>query len=122
MSNPIDADPRRRKSGNVAGTVALLVLHVLLALLFFVLSFGIAMSIDSCAYVECGDEKWIGVAMFLAIYGNVAVLLVDVVVSTVFLAKRRRTVVVPALGCVVHAALIIAAFQIAALAGPVSGS
>lgn len=122
MSNPIDVDPRRRSPGDVAGTLALLLLHVLLAMLFFVLSFGIAMSTDSCAYVECGDEKWIGVAMFLAFYGNVTVLIVDVVVSMVFLAKRRRTVGVPALGCVVHAALIIAAFQFAAMAGPVNGT
>lgn len=122
MSNPIDVDPRRRSTGDVAGTVALLLLHVLLAMLFFVLSFGIAMSTDSCAYVECGDEKWIGVAMFLAFYGNVAVLLVDFFVSTVFLAKRRRTAVIPAVGCAVHVALIIAAFQFAAMAGPVSGT
>ncbi|MGA5462600.1 hypothetical protein [Mycobacterium sp. NPDC050041] len=122
MSDTLDADQRQRKTGDIAGTVALLLLHVLLALLFVVLSFGIAMSTDSCAYVECGDEKWVGVAMFLAFYGNVAVLLADIVTSTVFLARRRRAALVPALGCVVHVALIFAAFQFAALAGPVNGS
>jgi hypothetical protein len=52
-------DPPRRTTGDVVATLALL-LHVGLALLFLVLSFGIAMSTDNCAYVECGDEKWIG--------------------------------------------------------------
>ncbi|MEV3903829.1 hypothetical protein AB0K11_16015 [Mycobacterium sp. NPDC050551] len=121
MSDTLDPG-RRRHPGDIAGTLALLLLHVLLALLFVVLSFGIAMSTDSCAYVECGDEKWVGVAMFLAFYGNVAVLLADIVTSTVLLAKGRRTAIVPALGCVVHVALIIAAFQFAALSGPVNGS
>jgi hypothetical protein len=111
-----------RRTIDVVATIALLLVHVALAIYLLFLNLGIAMSTDPCAYVECGDEQWIRVAMFLATWVNGAVLLIDIAVSTVFLGKRRRAVLVPVLGCVAHLALISAAFAVASLAGPISGS
>jgi len=100
-------------------TVLLLVVHVVLAAGLLFLTLPIAMSTDSCAYRECGSEDWILVAMFLATWVNGAVLVTDFVVSLAFITRRRRSAMVPAIGCGLHAVLIVAALGVASLAGPV---
>jgi hypothetical protein len=112
----------QRRTGDILATVALLLVHAALAVYLLFLNLGIAMSTDPCAYVECGDEQWIRVAMFLAIWVNGAVLLTDIAVSIVFLNKRRRAAVVPLIGCAAHLTLIFAAIAVASLAGPVASS
>lgn len=113
---------QQRRTGNILATVALLLVHAGLAAYLLFLNLGIAMSTDPCAYVECGDEQWIWVAMFLATWVNGAVLFIDIAVSIVFLTKRRIAAVVPVIGCIGHLALIGAAIAVASMAGPVSGS
>ncbi|MCT7659594.1 hypothetical protein [Mycobacterium deserti] len=114
-------DTRPRSPGDGVGAVLLLFVHAGLALFLLFLNIGIAMSTDSCGYVECGNEDWILVAMFLGTWVNGAFLLFDIVIAIVFMAKRRRAVMVPAIGCAAHVALIGGAFAVASLAGPVSG-
>jgi hypothetical protein len=113
---------RPRRIGDTIATVTLLVVHMVLAVVLLFFNLPIAMSTDNCAYVECGDEQWIGVAMFLATWVNAGFLLADIGLSTVLLTKRRMTFVVPLIGCVSHLGLFYAAFAVASLAGPVTGS
>ena len=112
-------DTVRRSGGDVVGTVLLLLLHAGLGFFGFLLSFGLAMGIDVCAYQDCGDEAWIGRALFLIWYVAGLGFLADVVVSVVFMARGRRVAVIPAIGCSVQFAIILAAFVMSDLAGPV---
>lgn len=80
---------------------------------------AIPMSIDNCAYVECGDERWIRYAM-----GAVAL---SVPIGAVFigggiylLAKRKIAFWSPLLGVAAQVAMIAAAWIMADHAGPIS--
>ena len=114
--------PQSRRIGDIIATVTLLVVHTGLAAVLLFFNLAIAMSTDNCAYVECGDEQWIRVAMFLATWVNAGLLLADIALSTVFLTERRMTFFVPLLGCVCHLGLFYAALAVASLAGPVASS
>lgn len=117
-----DGPQQPRRIGDIVATVTLLLVHTALAAFMLFFNLAIAMSTDNCAYVECGDEKWIRVAIFLGTWVNAGLLLADIALSTVFLTKRRMTFFVPLIGCVCHVALFCAAVAVARLAGPVAGS
>jgi hypothetical protein len=59
-------------------------------------------------------------AIFLAWAGGALAVLVDVVVSSVFLAKHRIAFYVPIVGCGVQLVLGLVVFQMASWAGPIN--
>jgi hypothetical protein len=68
----------------------LLIGHVTLVVFSFLLSLGIAMSTNVCAYQDCGDEKWVHYALPLVMWVAPALLFVDLVVSIALKATGRR--------------------------------
>jgi hypothetical protein len=111
-----------RRVGDVVASVALSLVHAALALYLLFLNLGIAMSTDPCAYLDCGDERWIWVAMFMATVINGAAFFIGVCVSIAFTSSRRTAFAVPLIGCVGHLLLIFATIAVASLAGPVAGT
>lgn len=105
--------------GEAIAAVLLLLGHGSLMLLSFLMSFGMAMSTDVCAYEECGDEKWVGYAIAVALPLGLLVLLADVVATIGFWASRRAPWVPPLVGCCAQVVLLTIAFVMTSMAGPV---
>lgn len=77
------------------------------------------MSTDVCAYEECGDEKWVGYAIAVAVPLGLLVLLADVVATIGFWASRRGPWRPPLVGCCVQLVLLMIAMVMVSAAGPV---
>jgi hypothetical protein len=114
-------EPRRPpvSVGDGIAAVLLLLGHAALMLVSFIMSFGIAMSTDVFAYQECGDEKWVGYAIAVALPLGMLVLLADLVATIGFWASRRRPWVPPLVGCCVQVGLLMVALVMPSMAGPV---
>jgi hypothetical protein len=80
---------------------------------------AIPMSTDNCAYVECGDEKWIDYAMAsVALSAPLGAVFIGG--GIYLLAKRKIGFWSPLLGCAVQASMLAAAWMMARHAGPLS--
>ncbi|BBY28173.1 hypothetical protein [Mycolicibacterium sediminis] len=112
-------------TGGSGGRVADTVVSVLLMLaqvglwpIAFMLFIALPMSIDNCAYVDCGDEAWIGRAMWTAV-GSIPVGVFFVGLAIYYLARRRVAFWAPLLGCVIQLTMLWGAYAMADLAGPI---
>jgi hypothetical protein len=117
-----DTTPHLSRAARVVDTsVAVLLFGVQgLGLAVSFLSFiALPMSNDNCAYVDCGDEKWITWAMALIVVANV-VAAVFSAGGVYLLARQRIAFWLPLLGCLAQVAIIAAAWWLAAKAGPIS--
>jgi hypothetical protein len=114
---------------DTASEGAVRIVDAVVALVLFMVQFGlgavafvsyiaIPMSTDSCAYVDCGSEKWITPAM--------AVVGISPFVGMIFLAggiyllfRRKPAIWSPLAGCVTQFLMIAVAWGMATQAGPV---
>jgi hypothetical protein len=112
------AQPARPGPAHIAITLVLLVLHFILTQV----SLGVVglsvMSTDSCAYVACGDQRWVNRAVALTIYGGGALLLGSVIIAVWRLVKGRKAIGVAVTGCVLQVFLAFIALMTMGLAGP----
>lgn len=104
---------------DISAAVVALVAHAALA----VLSVGwIALSVmtlDPCAYVECGDERWAWVGIRTAQIGGGVLVLADLVITGWRLTTGRRAWFVPILFCIAQIVLAAIGFEFMSAAGPV---
>ena len=77
------------------------------------------MGTDPCGYVQCGNQEWANVGVLTAMIGGVVLVVVDLVVSIVRMAKGKPAWFVPVIFCVVQVGLGVAGFALVSLAGPV---
>jgi hypothetical protein len=100
-------------------SVLLFMIQVGLWPVAYVSYIAIPMSTDNCAYVECGDEKWINYAMAtVALSAPVGAIFIGG--GIYLLAKRKIGFWSPLLGGAAQFAMIAAAWIIARHAGPIS--
>ncbi|MCT7372636.1 hypothetical protein A7R75_26900 [Mycolicibacterium llatzerense] len=78
------------------------------------------MTTDNCAYVECGPEKWITWAIWMQ-FGAAAVAGLSTLAGLIMFARNRIGFWLPLMGCVVQWGIIVAAWWVAGLAGPIAG-
>jgi hypothetical protein len=113
--------PFRTQRGQLADVVVTVVVLTVHGLLFGVtiaiLSFFV-MGTDPCAYQECGDQAWVDRALALGYWGGGALLVVDLVVAVVRLAREKVAWFVPLIGCAAQLALAVGAAGIESLAFP----
>jgi hypothetical protein len=100
--------PVRPGTIGIVASVLLLILQAGLVYAAMMLALAFGMSTDSCAYQRCGSETWVGLAMLVTLPGGAAVFVACAVTVVKFMAKRRRAVWVPALGCLVQVLLMAA--------------
>jgi hypothetical protein len=110
----------RRVSRIVDNTLSVVLFAGQIALcgVAFISFIALPMSIDNCAYQDCGPEKWIDSAMLTvalsapagAIFSGVGIYL---------LATRKVGFWAPLLGCAAQVAMIAAAWLMAGNAGPI---
>ncbi|WP_135453159.1 hypothetical protein [Mycobacterium sp. DL99] len=125
LGNDIAHDEVRRlpRGVRIADITVCVLLFVVQAGLGFVAltSFMVfPMSIDNCAYVECGDEKWINYAMWTALATMVPAGLFFCV-GVIQLARNRIGFWWPLIGILAQGAILGAAWRMASLAGPIAG-
>ena len=109
------------RGGRIADTavsVVLMLAQVGLWPVAFMLFIALPMSIDNCAYVDCGDEAWIGRSMGTSM-GSIPVGSIFIGLAIYRLARHRVAFWAPLLGCGVQVAMLGAAFGMAGLAGPI---
>jgi hypothetical protein len=100
-------------------SVVLFMIQVALWPVAFISYMAFPMSIDNCAYVECGDEKWINYAMAtVALSAPVGAIFIGG--GIYLLAKRKTGFWSPLLGCATQGAMIAASWMMADYAGPIS--
>jgi hypothetical protein len=121
IDEPAREKPRcpRISAGDGIAAVLLLLGHGALVLFSLLMSFGIAMSTDACAYQECGDEKWVTYAIAVAVPLGRLVLLADVAAPIGFWVSRRRPWLPLMVGCCVQIVLLMTAMVMTSMAGPV---
>jgi hypothetical protein len=113
----VTAGAPRRIADNVV-SIALFLIQVALWPVAYLSFIAMPMSIDNCAYVDCGDEKWIGYAMWTVAL-SVPIGAIFIGGGIYLLAQRRVAFWSPLLGCVAEAAMIAAAWMLAHHAGPI---
>jgi hypothetical protein len=97
---------------HVVFTVLLLGVHLILLLVALYVVAMSAMWTDNCAYVACGDDQWINRAMEMMLAVGGALLVIDAV------AKARKAMWVPLLGCAAQVGISVLAAYMISLAGP----
>jgi hypothetical protein len=117
-SDHTDRAHRRARRLDGLLTVLLLIGHATLVVFSLMLSMGMAMGTDACAYQACGDEKWVHYALTIVMDVAPALFLADLGASIALKATRRRAFYVPLLGCVIHTVLLAISFHMMSLAGP----
>ncbi len=109
----------RRRPGDIAATIVLLIVHAALAVItYFVVGLS-AMGTDSCSYRACGDQRWAGVGVESSLWGGLVLVVADLAISIAWMGKGRRTWFVPLLFCIAQVGLAVAGFALVSLAGPV---
>jgi hypothetical protein len=99
-------------------SVVLFLIQVGLWPVAYISYIAIPMSTDSCAYVECGDDKWIDYAMAtVALSAPVGAICIGV--GIYLLAKRKTAFWSPLLGAGAQVAMIAAAWMMAGHAGQI---
>jgi hypothetical protein len=119
--DPSPPVPSRRpaRTGDALGAVALLCIHIALALVMGFIASFLAMGTDACAYQACGDEKWVTRAISTAWLGGITAVVLDVVVTCVLLARHRPASWVPVMGCLMQLGIGFIVVQMASIGGPV---
>ncbi len=110
---------RRARTVDVVAIVVLVVIQIAGAVAALLGCIVLPMSIDNCAYQACGDEKWISWAIWMQI-AAVVVAGAFTVAGLIMLARRRIGFWLPLLGCVLQWSMIVGAWHVGALAGPVA--
>ncbi|MBP1823206.1 hypothetical protein [Mycobacterium sp. OAE908] len=118
--DPLPPTGARRVSRMVDNTLSVVLFAGQIALwgVAFISFIALPMSIDNCAYQDCGPEKWIDYAMLTvalsapagAIFSGAGIYL---------LATRKVGFWAPLLGCAVQVAMLAAAWLMAGNAGPI---
>ncbi|MBB2990842.1 uncharacterized membrane protein (UPF0136 family) [Mycolicibacterium iranicum] len=109
-----------RKPLQAGLTAVVLLAHAVLALLTVLVTGLQVMGTANCAYVECGDQRWAGEAMGLAMVGSAALLVLDVVIAVWRMVIRRRALPVALIGLGAQLVLWVVCMVMMAQAGPVS--
>jgi uncharacterized membrane protein len=114
--------PDRRTKVDRDVTQLLLIGHVALALFTLLILADIVdyqQDLESrCRYhdLDCSNP-WVAAATWIAWVGSGLVLILDFVVATMRMMKRRRAVNVPLLGCVGQVAVVVAMVVVAHWSG-----
>ncbi|OMC31595.1 hypothetical protein A5740_14965 [Mycobacterium sp. GA-1841] len=111
--------PRGVRIADVTACVLLFLIQAGLAVVALMSFMVFPMSIDNCAYVACGDEKWIPYAMWTAV-GSVAPAALSFCVSFVQLGRNRIGFWWALIGVLAQGGILGAAWHLAALAGPLT--
>ncbi|WP_396908220.1 hypothetical protein [Mycolicibacterium sp.] len=111
---------RRVRIADVTGCVVLFLVQAGLGLVALLSFMAFPMSTDSCAYRACGDEKWIGYAMWTAVASLVPAA-VFFCVGYVRLTDKRIGFWWLLIGVLAQGGILAAAWRMAVLAGPVDG-
>jgi hypothetical protein len=119
MGRVTSGETTDRRLVDIAATIVLLIGHVVLAFFAFLVVGLSVMGTDPCGYVQCGDQRWAGVGVETAMFGGLVLVVADLVVSTMRMARGRLAWFVPVIFCVAQVGLGIAGFAIVSLAGPV---
>jgi hypothetical protein len=113
-------EPRPPRTADLVTTGILLCLHAGIAAIVIVSSFFLVMTTDACAYQQCGDERWVTRAIYVALGGGVLTVLLDVLLAVVLLMKHRIAFYVPVIGCAVQIGIGLLVLHLASLAGPIA--
>lgn len=107
----------RARTADIVAIVVAILIQLAGAVAALLSCIVLPMSIDNCAYQTCGDEKWITWAIWMQI-GAIAVAGVLTTAGLIMVARRRIGFWLPLLGCVIQWSVIIGAWHLAALSGP----
>lgn len=110
----------KNRTGDIVGTIVLLVVHAVLWVVTGTLLGLFVMVTDPCGARPCGDPAWIDRAMWLGLGAGGVVFLVALVLAIMRLTRHRLAFVVPLLGCVAQLALGVGAAAMEWQAGPIS--
>lgn len=107
----------RWRTADIVAIVVVILVQLAGAVAALLSCIVLPMSIDNCAYQTCGDEKWITWAIWMQITA-VAFAGMLAVAGLIMLARNRIGFWLPLLGCVIQWSVIIGAWRVAALSGP----
>ncbi len=119
MSTSQEGIRRRARAADVVAIVVLVVIQLAGAVAALLSCIVLPMSIDNCAYQACGDEKWITWAIWMQI-AAVAVAGGFTIAGLIILARKRIGFWLPLLGAVLQWSVIVGAWHLAALSGPLT--
>ncbi|AJR30065.1 hypothetical protein [Mycolicibacterium fortuitum] len=111
--------PRGVRIADVTVCVLLFLVQAGLGVLALLSFMAFPMSTDNCAYEACGDEKWIGYAMWTAIASLVPAGLFFCV-GFIQLGRHRIAFWWVLIGILAQGGVLAAAWRMAALAGPIN--
>lgn len=107
----------RARIADIVAIVVLILIQLAGAGAMLISCIVLPMSIDNCAYQACGDEKWITWAIWIQI-AAVAIAGVFTAAGLIMVARKRIGFWLPLLGCVIQWPVIVGAWHLAALSGP----
>lgn len=110
----------RVRTADVVVSMALVCVHIALALVMAFVAPFLAMTTDMCAYQACGDEQWVTRAIYTAWGASIVAVLADAIVTGALLAKHRPAFYVPILGCLVQVGIGVLVLYLASLAGTIN--
>ncbi|UBV17898.1 hypothetical protein [Mycolicibacterium fortuitum] len=116
---PVRRLPRGVRIADVTVCVLLFLVQAGLGVLALLSFMAFPMSTDNCAYEACGDEKWIGYAMWTAIASLVPAA-VFFCVGFIQLGRHRIAFWWVLIGILAQAGVLAAAWRMATLAGPIN--
>ena len=112
-----NAAPRRQVTDALFACLLVFVQLALYCASFMFLGLMV-MSTDSCAYEACGDQAWLNRAMYLAVWGGAALLLVAGAPTLFRIVRHRVAWFIRAIGCIAQIGLAIACWTMEMQAGP----
>lgn len=110
---------RELRGADVIVTGGLLIAHAVLAFLCVLAVSAFVMGLDPCGYVQCGDERWAGVGVRIALIGALVLVPADVGVSMWRLTAGRHAWFVPLLFCLAQIGTAAIGLAFVSAAGPV---
>lgn len=117
---PVRRLPRGARIADITVCVLLFVAQGGLGLLALMSFMVFPMSTDNCAYEACGDGNWINWAMWMAL-GSIVPAGLFFSLGVIQLARRRIAFWLPLLGVLAQVGLLLGAWRVADLAGPIAG-
>lgn len=118
VSDGDDDAPSQESAGRVLGAMALVVLDFFIAIFGVFLGFAMAMGSAGCAYVDCGDQAWVGRGMFVSTYVAGAMFFVTLIGSIVLASRGRPVLTFTAWCCGAQVLVIVIAMMMFGQAGP----
>lgn len=108
----------RRRGSDVVVAIALLAVHVVVALGATMVVGLAVMGLDPCGYRACGNPLWANVGLSTVLIAAWALPVTDLVLIIARLVKSRPAWPIPLVLCVVHVAVGIVCFALMIASGP----